>query len=430
MQRIAMISEHASPLTPAGSVDSGGQNVYVAQLARSLGELGHQVDVFTRRDNGFVPPSLQWLPNVRVIHVPAGPAAYVPKEELLPAMQEFGDFLLRHFRRARRPYDVVHANFFMSGLAARRAAAAFGVPLVMTFHALGRVRRVHQQTADRFPIARMAIEEDLVRCADRIIAECAQDRHDLMTLYDASPDKLDIVPCGYDPDELRPMDQAHARHSLGWEPHKFTLLQLGRLVPRKGIDNVIRALAQLRHEHRIDAQLYVVGGNSDMPDVQATPEIGRLHGIAQELGVADNVVFLGRRGREYLSFLYHAADVFVTTPWYEPFGITPVEAMACGLPVVGSAVGGIRTTVVDGVTGILVPPDDPPALAAALARLHDHPELRAAYGLAGQRRARASFTWQRVADGVLETYRRAQARRLAPARRALALEAATLQAAG
>ncbi len=290
-----MISEHASPLASIGSVDSGGQNVYVAHLARQLGKSGYLVDVFTRRDKALLPDVVAFAPNVRVIHVPAGPAVYLPKEQLLPYMAAFGDFMVDFMRRDAIGYDVLHANFFMSGVAAMRARQVLDIPLVMTFHALGKVRRLHQGSADGFPDNRFEIEDELVRHADRIVAECPQDLDDLVNLYHGDPARIDVVPCGFDEEEFAPLDRHAARRALDWDADAFTVLQLGRLVPRKGIDNVIRAIGCLRRDFRIDARLYVVGGNAEQPNVEATPEIGRLQGVAEEAGVQDCVTFVGRR---------------------------------------------------------------------------------------------------------------------------------------
>jgi glycosyltransferase involved in cell wall biosynthesis len=221
-------------------------------------------------------------------------------------------------------------------------------------------------------------------------------------LYGASARRISTVPCGVDMDEFAPNPKAAARRALGLGDREFVVLQLGRLVPRKGIDNVIRAMALLPPE--VPGRLLIVGGESREPDELRTPEIARLRAVARECGVADRVTFTGQRRRDELAQCYAAADVFVTTPWYEPFGITPLEAMACGTPVVGSAVGGIQHSVADGVTGYLVPPKDPPALAERLARLHANPVLARALGRAGIRRARSLFTWERVADELAEVY--------------------------
>ena len=411
--KIALISEHASPLAVAGGVDSGGQNIYVANVARQLVEMGHQVDVFTRRDRALLPERVD-MDGARVIHVPAGPPRQLPKEQLLPYMDEFAAFLIAFFRREPQPYDVMHANFFMSGLAALQVKAALGVPLVTTFHALGRVRRIHQGADDGFPDERFAIEDELVARSDVVVAECPQDEADLLEHYRADPARIETVPCGFDAEEFRPVERAVAREALGWHQDEFIVLQLGRLVQRKGIDNVVRGVGVLKHRFDTAARLYVVGGNSDAPNEIATPEIARLRGIARECGVADETCFLGRRGRARLRYFYSAADVFVTTPWYEPFGITPVEAMACATPVIGADVGGIRYSVVDGVTGFLVPPRDPLTLAARLDRLRRDPALARRMGEAGLARARAGFTWQDVSESLAQIY--ARAARLAPAK--------------
>lgn len=416
--KIALISEHASPLATQGGVDSGGQNVYVAQVGRQLARLGHRVDIFTRRDRPDLPPVVPLGPALRVVHLRAGPPRFVAKEAMLPHMEEFADGLLAWCGAAGR-YDLAHANFFMSGLAAQRVHAASGLPFVITFHALGKVRRLHQGEADGFPPERIAIEESLVAGAERIVAECPADRDDLIRLYGADPRRIEVVPCGFDPEELGP-GQSGLRARLGIGDDEFLVLQLGRLVPRKGIDNVIRAVAQLGREHGVRARLLVVGGEAERPDPALTPEIGRLAAIAEGEGVREQVLFAGRKPRHELRDYYCAADAFVTTPWYEPFGITPLEAMACGCPVVGAAVGGIRHSVVDGVTGYLVPPADPARLAERLARLAGNRELGRALGRAGMRRVRGAFTWGKVAARLVRVYGQVAP----PRRRSAALPAA------
>ena len=403
-ERIALISEHASPLAAAGGVDSGGQNVYVAQVARQLANLGYSVDVFTRRDHPAQPETLDWRPGVRVVHVAAGPAAYVRKEALLPLMEEFSA-RVRDYAWRNGGYRVAHANFFMSGLAALELKRSQGTPFVMTFHALGRVRQAHQGTADEFPAARFAIEDELVAQADGLIAECPQDRTDLEALYGADPARICVIPCGFDKAEFWPITRALARRTLGYRADERILLNIGRLVPRKGVDNAIQGLARLVRVHGIEAKLVVVGGNSDLPDEGLTPEIGRLRALAEAEGVGDRVVFTGRRSREFLKLYYSAADVFVTTPWYEPFGITPLEAMACGTPVAGADVGGIRYSVADGVTGVLVPPRNPDALGERLAELLRDPARLRELGRNGVRRVNAQFTWRRVARSIGGLYR-------------------------
>jgi len=404
MKRIAMISEHASPLAMLGGVDAGGQNVYVGQLARHLASIGYEVDVITRRDSPLLPETAEWVRGVRIVHVPAGPPEFVRKEDLLPHMEEFTANVLRLARRQRRGYALAHANFWMSGLVAADVKQATGLPFVVTFHALGRVRRAFQRAADQFPDTRFAIEDRIVAEADQIIAECPQEEEDLIRYYNADPARITIVPGGFDPTEFWPISKALARVSLGLNPDEPAILQLGRLVPRKGVDTVVRGFARLRREHGINARLLIVGGDSNDPDPSLTPEIGRLRGVARDEGVEDAVVFVGRRGREVLKYYYSAADVFVTTPWYEPFGITPLEAMACGTVVVGANVGGIKFTVRDGETGYLVAPDDPAAIAERIAHLYRHPRLMNVFRRQAIKRANDLFTWEHVANGVATVY--------------------------
>jgi phosphoheptose isomerase len=401
---VALISEHASPLAALGGVDSGGQNVYVGHVARNLVGLGYEVDILTRRDNEVLPPIVEWVRGVRIVHVPAGPPEPIPKESLLDHMSEFTEYVLRLCRRRRKSYDLVHANFWMSGLVAADVKRACGIPYVVTFHALGRVRTLHQGDADRFPKERVAIEDRVAAESNFVIAECPQDAEDLIGLYDMDPARIVTIPCGFDPAELWPINKTIARTTLGLPPDERVVLHVGRLVPRKGVDNVIRGFARLCSRHGFAGRLLIVGGESNDPDPSLTPEIGRLQRVAHEEGVADLVTFVGRRGREVLKHYFSAADVFVTTPWYEPFGITPVEAMACGTPVVGANVGGIKFSVRDGETGYLVPPRDPEALADRLAQLFRQPRVMGIFRRQAVRRANDLFTWARVTGAIANLY--------------------------
>ena len=401
-QRIAMISDHASPLAAVGGVDSGGQNIYVAETARHLATRGYLVDIFTRRDQADQREIVEWLPGVRVVHVPAGPAAFVRKEELLQWMPDFADFVQRFAARER--YDIAHAHFFMSGLVAMELKSALGLPFVVTFHALGLVRRLHQGIADEFPAKRIAIEHDIIDSADSIVAECPDDHRNLVTLYNADPHKIAVIPCGFASEDFWPIAPRFARRALGLPTDVPVLLSVGRLVPRKGVDNAIRALGVLVRRLGVPAELLVVGGNSDIADPALTPEIARLRAVAAEAGVADRVTFTGRRSRELLKLYYSAADAFVTTPWYEPFGMTPVEAMACGTPVVGARVGGIKYSVLDGFTGYLVPPNDPLALADRLNEICCSRRLAERLSSVAVRRAYALFRWERVTQSLAALY--------------------------
>ncbi|OGW34175.1 MAG: hypothetical protein A2010_11540 [Nitrospirae bacterium GWD2_57_9] len=404
MKSIALISDHASPLADLGGVDSGGQNVYVKQVASHLASRGYEVDVFTRRDDPGLAEIVDCESGVRVIHLDAGPPAFIRKEELLQHMDEFTGNMVRFC--SRKMYDIVHANFWMSGLVAVNVKRMLRIPFVITFHALGRIRRLYQNEADRFPDDRFRIEDLIVREADGIIAECPQDRVDLMDFYQAESGKICIIPCGFDPREIFPVDKAVARRALGFNPGLPLVLQLGRIVPRKGIDTVIRGFARFLKKTGRRAQLAIVGGATKTADPATDPEIGRLQSIADEEGVREHVFFTGRAARDEVKYYFSAADVFVTTPWYEPFGITPLEAMACGTPVLGANVGGIKFTVKNDLTGQLLPSSDPEAVAEGLERLCGNPDLLERMGKNAIERVHRLFTWNIVAHKLAGFYKR------------------------
>lgn len=401
--RIAFISDHASPLAVLGGVDSGGQNVYVAETARQLARLGYEVDVFTRWEDASLSRIVNWEPSVRVIHINAGPVSIIPKEDLLPFMNEFTRNMISFIRNEEQIYSLVHAHFFMSALVAADVKQQLAIPFAVTFHALGQIRKIHQGSCDRFPAERMDIEARVVKEADKIIAECPQDKDDLVKYYEADPAKISIVPCGFSPSEFSPVGRQEARRFIGVNESDKILLQLGRMVPRKGVDNVVASMVYLQ-QLAPTCKLVIVGGETDTPDVTSTPEIGRLQQLAKELGVLDRIIFSGRKGRDVLKYYYSAADIFITTPWYEPFGITPLEAMACGTPVVGSDVGGIKYSVMDGKTGFLVPPRDPRALAAKVGFLLSNPDLLQRMSDYSRKRVNALFTWKKVANMLSVIY--------------------------
>jgi glycosyltransferase involved in cell wall biosynthesis len=379
--RIALISEHANPLAALGGADAGGQNVHVAALAEGLARRGHDVVVHTRRDSPGAPTTTIG-PGGYVVHlVPAGPPSDVPKDELLPHMPAFAAYLRRLWSGPAGAPDLVHAHFWMSGLAAVEATRGSGLPVLQTFHALGSVKRRQQGVRDTSPLGRVETETRLCSEVDGVVATCRDEVRELEQLG-LAPGRATVIPCGVDL-ELFPATPAprHDRHHV---------LVIGRLVMRKGVGNVLEALAELP-----DAELTVAGGPRRRA-LEADPEAIRLMRLADDLGIADRVRFLGGVSREEVPRLMAAADVVVSVPWYEPFGIVPLEAMASGRPVLGSAVGGLLDTVLPGVTGELVPPRRPDLLAAMLRRLLDDPDRRRELGRAGRERVETHYSWDHV----------------------------------
>ncbi|NYI04109.1 glycosyltransferase [Allostreptomyces psammosilenae] len=419
--RIAMVSEHADPLAALGGADAGGQNVHVASLSTALAARGHEITVYTRRHHPTSPRRVRMGPGVTVEYVVAGPNRPLPKDDLLPYMPEFGRRLAE--RWAEAPVDLVHAHFWMSGIAALIGTMGAGIPVVQTFHALGTVKRRHQGEADTSPPGRIAWERAIgARCA-RTIATCGDEVFELMRMG-LRREAVSVVPCGVDLERFRPGPDerdADGHGAPAWPPARpgsaagadpdrapttaedagtgrWRALAVGRLVPRKGFDTAIRALRGVP-----SAELLIAGG-PPAAGLADDPEARRLIEVAERAGVRERVRLLGSVPRERMPELIRACDAVVCSPVYEPFGIVPLEAMACRRPVVASAVGGLIDTVVDGVTGILVPPGDPEALGQAMARLAEDPELARRYGRAGERRVRARYGWDHVAGQTLAVY--------------------------
>ncbi|MEV0234326.1 glycosyltransferase [Nonomuraea sp. NPDC050786] len=372
--KVDLISEHADPLAAIGGVDAGGQNVHVAALALALADRGHTIVVHTRRSSERQPESVTMAPGVTVEYIPAGPPSPLPKDELPPYMAEFTERLAD--RWAANPPDVVHAHFWMSGQAALQAAD--GVPVVQTFHALGTVKRRWQGDADTSPAHRIPTECEIGKRADAVLATCRDEVNELRAMG-IPEQRITVVPCGVDLGAFCPEGPVAPRTA------DKMILCIGRMVPRKGVDTVIRALRQVS-----GAELVIAGGSED------DDEAVRLRELAQGYGLDERVHVIGSVPREQVPALMRSADVVVTVPWYEPFGMVPVEAMACGVPVVASAVGGHLDTVAG--CGVLVPPRRPRALARALRDLLGNPDKRAALGAAGARRAHHRYGWPRVAE--------------------------------
>jgi D-inositol-3-phosphate glycosyltransferase len=405
--RIAMVSEHASPLAAVGGVDAGGQNVHVLELSTALAATGHDVTVWTRRADEHTPETVVLRPGLTVRTVTAGPPAPVPKDELVPHLPALAA-TLRADWTAVRP-DVVHAHFWMSGMAAVSAAAPLRLPVVQTFHALGSVKRRHQGSDDTSPPGRVAAERAVAQRVDRVVATCTDEMFELARL--GTPRRrTTVVPCGVDTTAFSPEGPVLPR------TERPRLVVLGRLVRRKGVDEVITALRRLP-----GVELLVAGGppqtatggllataRHGVPD---DPDVRRLRELAASAGVADRVRLLGAVARPDVPALLRSADAVVCVPWYEPFGIVPLEAMACGRAVVASAVGGIQDSVVDQVTGLLVPPRRPDALAAALRGLLAAPTRALAFGIAGRDRVLARYGWDRVAACTLAVYEEVLAER-------------------
>jgi D-inositol-3-phosphate glycosyltransferase len=386
--RIAMISEHASPLTDTDDAVGGAQQRHVADLSRALADLGHDVRVYTRRDSPDLADVVPMTEGLYVVHVPAGPAEKVPADLLLPHMGDFAQWLDTCWREGDWAPDVAHAHFWTSGLAAVTAARRFGIPVVQSFHELAGVEsRNSTQGASR-----AGYERALGRAVDRVVVQ-SQDEVRGLVRIGVPRARLTLVPAGVDSDRFTPDGPVAER-----DPERPRILSVGRLVERKGFGDVIQAMRYVP-----GAECVVIGG-PPAEQLTADPEAAKLRAMAEKYQVADRVRLVGAVPARDMPRWYRSADVLVAAPWQDHFELAPLEAMACGVPVIGTAVGGLTETVVDGLTGDLVPARDPRALGGALRRLVNDKVRRFAYATAALDRARQAYSWKRVAAQVGSVY--------------------------
>ena len=393
--RIALVSEHASPLAALGGQDAGGQNVHVAQLAAALARRGHEVRVYTRRDDTRLPDAVD-ASGTTVEHVPAGPPLALPKDELLPFMGEFGRWMARRWRHGPFKPDLVHAHFWMSGVATQVALRTRRLPMLITYHALGTVKRRMQGDKDTSPRRRIELERAVAHAADRVVVQ-GSDEIEELAAYGIGGDRTVCVPSGVDIGRFRPGDADR--------PATKRILTVARFVERKGHHDLLRALPALP-----GVRLLIAGGPPP-EELDRDPYAQDLRSLAQQLGVADRLTLLGCVPQDEMPALYRSVDAVACTPWYEPFGITPLEAMACGTPVVAYAVGGLRDSVAHRRTGTLVPARDVDALSRALGEVVADDGLRRAYAAAAAERARRRYDWDLIAGRMEDGYRTAIAAR-------------------
>ena len=392
MQRVAVISLHTSPLAQPGSGDSGGMNVYVREMSSALSHAGVECTTYTRRTRDDQPDVVQVEPGHRVVHIDAG-AHDLAKEDLPSILGEFGDRVLEHLR-GDSPADVVHANYFLSGLVAHRIKHELDIPFVSTFHTLAKVK---SEGGDAESEWRHRSEDEIINCADAICMSCSEEENQFLRLYGRPRGRMEIVAPGVEHAFFAPGDRGGARRALGLPEDTPVLLFVGRIQPLKGPDVAVRALGLLG---RPDARLLVVGGASGR---EGEAEMARLHSLAAEFGVTDQIEFVPPQPHHILSTYYRAADAVLVPSRSESFGLVALEASACGVPVVASAVGGLLTLVDHGETGYLVPDRDPSLFAHYLREILDHPSHAAALGRRGAERARR-YTWGFAAARLRRLY--------------------------
>jgi D-inositol-3-phosphate glycosyltransferase len=394
-----MLSVHTCPLAALGGKETGGMNVYVRELSRQLASMGVPVDVFTRSQDPRIPRVVELADGARVVHVPAGPEAPMPRERVHAHLDEFVHRVDAWRLAAGADYRLVHAHYWLSGVAALALRERWRTPVVQMFHTLGHLKNgAARADDDREPDLRLREESRVARTVDRIVAASHVERRELGRLYGATANRVHVIPCGVDTALFTPGNTAAARATLGLDARP-TLLYVGRIAPIKGLVTLLDAVARLRDLGR-SVRLLVVGGDTDEP---IAPHEAYVRGRTCALGLCNAVTFLGAQPQAVLRDYYVAADVVVMPSYYESFGMVALEAMACGRPVIASRVGGLASTVRDGITGFLVPDGNADMLAQRLDRALADPALRARLGAAGVEWA-AEHGWPRVARAICREY--------------------------
>ena len=393
MERAAFITLHACPLAAPGQGKSGGMNVYVRQLAAALGDLGMQIDIFTR-EHADVANRIETIgPNVRVIHIKAGepeahlggPYAYLP--EFLNQLNAFRE-------EEGLKYDVVHSHYWLSSWIGRELSQEMGVPHVVTFHTLGLIK-MQSRAGEVEQAERPVVEAEVMATADRIIAFSPHERDAMARLYGADAGKVSLVPCGVDLSVFRPLDRDSVRARLGLNGDKI-LLYVGRIEPLKGLDLLVETAAQMDSQDGV--RVMVVGA-----DVNGDRELDRVKQLARERDLEDKIDFVGQVDHKELPLYYNAADVCVVPSYYESFGLVALEAMACGTPVVATRVGGLSTIIQHGRTGYLKSWRCPEAFANSVEMIISSNGLQQSLGEAARKRAEG-MGWDNVAAMMWDEY--------------------------
>lgn len=403
-----MLSYHTCPLATLGGKDTGGMNVYVAELTRQLGRMGVHVDVFTRSQDEHVPHVVHSLGyGNRVVHVPAGPEFPLPKKELAEYIPIFANEIERFAAEKNIHYDLIHSHYWMSGIAAEQLKTHWQVPVLQMFHTLGLMKnRIAQSPEEMEGDYRSKGEKRVMHMADKIVAATPAEEAQLEFLYGLDRQKIVTIPPGVDTSRFYPIAQEEAKEAINIPCKNRLLLFVGRIEPLKGLQNLLKAIALIR-ERRTPAEtcycLVVIGGDPNASIEAMSSEMIHIKRLSKELGLEDLVVFLGKRAQDTLPYYYSAADILIMPSYYESFGMVALEAMACGTPVVASQVGGLPFLVQDGKTGFVVPGGDPEALVEPLMKLMNNDELRETMGKQAAEYA-LQYDWKLISERMIDVY--------------------------
>ena len=314
-------------------------NVYVRQLAGALARLGIRCDVYTRAYCSSLPATVSVEPGFVLHHIPAGPLGQVSKSELLDHVDEFTQNVLERIRMnpASSP-DVIHANYWLSGLAGHALKHALEIPLVTTFHTLEKVKAKDRAVPDDDISEKLRIEEEskIIFCSDQVLASCEVEAEEICSLYDLDPSRISIVPLGVDHAFFSPGDRDMARTAVGLPTKGKMVLFVGRIQPLKGADIAVESFVKIAK--RVPSAFLVMVGGPSGP--RGSEEVSKIKRVVERERLTNRVHFFDPQPHEVLSSFYRASDVALVPSRTESFGLVALEAAACGVPVVASDVGG------------------------------------------------------------------------------------------
>ncbi|MEM7591446.1 MAG: glycosyltransferase family 1 protein [Cyanobacteria bacterium P01_A01_bin.83] len=400
--KVALISVHGDPAIDIGKEEAGGQNVYVRQVGEALARQGWQVDMFTRRSDVNQDEIVEHSPNCRTIRLVAGPTSFVARQKIFDYLPQFVEAFLNYQHQQETIYPIIHTNYWLSAWVGMEIKKVQAVQHLHTYHSLGAVKYRSINTIPLIAKTRLRVEKECLESADMIIATSPQEKQHMRSLVSAKGNIM-VIPCGTNIDCFGSIDRQGGRERIGIAPDTKLVMYAGRFDERKGIETLVRAVAQDEVKRYNNLKLMIIGGST--PGAKDGIERNRIGDIVRELGIEDIVEFVGRIKHEDLAYYYAAADVCVVPSHYEPFGLVAIEAMASRTPVIASNVGGLKYSVKDQKTGLLVPPKDEMAFASAINSILSDDQWREELGRNARARVEAKFSWNGVARQLNRQYR-------------------------
>ena len=399
--KIALISVHGDPAVDIGQEEAGGQNVYVRQVGEALARQGWQVDMFTRRSDTDQDEIVEHSPNCRTIRLTAGPQKFVARQKIFRHLPEFVKAFFDYQHQQETIYPIIHTNYWLSAWVGMEIKKLQAVQHLHTYHSLGAVKYRSINTIPLIAKTSLRVEKQCLETADTIIATSPQEKEHMRSLV-SKKGNIVVIPCGTNIECFGSVDRPTGRAKIGVEPEKQLVMYAGRFDERKGIETLVRAVAREEVKRHENLKLMIVGGST--PGEKDGMERNRIGDLVRELGIEDITEFTGRVQHEDLASYYAAADVCVVPSHYEPFGLVAIEAMASRTPVVASDVGGLKFSVADRETGLLVPPQDEAAFAGAIDSILSDPQWREELGTNARKRVEAKFSWDGVAQQLTDEY--------------------------